>query len=49
MPSFDHPKFVHRIARIEDLIHAETSKDDVEKSKPHPDIFAVALQKLGRA
>jgi HAD superfamily hydrolase (TIGR01509 family) len=34
-------------AGIEDLIKAETSADDVEKSKPHPDIFAAALEELG--
>ena len=34
-------------ARIADLIEGETSADDVEKSKPHPDIFAVALKELG--
>jgi HAD superfamily hydrolase (TIGR01509 family) len=37
-----------RIAGIEDLVDAETSADDVEKSKPHPDIFAVALDRLGK-
>jgi len=36
-----------KLARVEDLLAGETSSDDVEKSKPHPDIFAVALQKLG--
>ncbi|MEJ7713488.1 MAG: HAD family hydrolase [Pyrinomonadaceae bacterium] len=36
-----------RIANIEDLIHAETSSDDAEKSKPHPDIFQAALKELG--
>lgn len=36
-----------RIARIEDLIEAETSADDAEKSKPHPDIFEAALKSLG--
>ena len=36
-----------KLARIEDLIEGETSADDVEKSKPHPDIFAVALKELG--
>ena len=36
-----------KLARIEDLIDGETSADDVEKSKPHPDIFAAALKKLG--
>jgi HAD superfamily hydrolase (TIGR01549 family) len=34
------------IAGITDLIKDETSADDVEKSKPHPDIFQVALNKL---
>ena len=43
----DEVKVYKQIARIENLVQAETSKDDVEKSKPHPDIFAVALQKLG--
>lgn len=33
-------------AGIADLIETETSKDDVEKSKPHPDIFDAALSKL---
>ena len=36
-----------RLARIEDLIDGATSSEDVEKSKPHPDIFAVALKELG--
>src|SRR4051812_5558882 len=36
-----------RIASIEDLIDAETSADDAERSKPHPDIFEAALQRLG--
>lgn len=35
-----------RIANIEDLVHIETSSSDVEKSKPHPDIFEVAIQRL---
>jgi HAD superfamily hydrolase (TIGR01509 family) len=29
-----------------DLVHATTSKDDVEHSKPDPDIFAAALKKV---
>lgn len=37
-----------RIANIEDLIEGETSADDAEKSKPHPDIFAAALDQLGK-
>lgn len=36
-----------RLAHIEDLLAGETSADDVEKSKPHPDIFAAALKEVG--
>ena len=36
-----------RIAQIGDLIEGETSSDDAAESKPCPDIFEVALQKLG--
>lgn len=36
-----------KIAGIEDLIEEETSSDDAEHSKPHPDIFAAALKKAG--
>jgi HAD superfamily hydrolase (TIGR01509 family) len=36
-----------KIARIEDLIEADTSSADVKQSKPHPDIFEAALKKLG--
>ena len=35
------------IARVDDLIEAETSADDAEHSKPHPDIFAAARARLG--
>jgi HAD superfamily hydrolase (TIGR01509 family) len=35
-----------RIANIQDLVEEETSSDDAEKSKPHPDIFQAALDKL---
>jgi HAD superfamily hydrolase (TIGR01549 family) len=34
------------IARITELVDEETSSDDAEKSKPHPDIFVAALEKL---
>lgn len=37
-----------KLAKIEDLIHASTSSDDADKSKPHPDIFEAALRKLRR-
>jgi phosphoglycolate phosphatase-like HAD superfamily hydrolase len=37
-----------KAAGIADLsLGAETSKDDAEKSKPHPDIFQAALAQLG--
>jgi HAD superfamily hydrolase (TIGR01509 family) len=36
-----------RIARIDGLIDAETSSDDAEQSKPHPDIFEATMKKLG--
>ena len=36
-----------RILNISDLLEADTSADDAEKSKPHPDIFEAALQRLG--
>jgi phosphoglycolate phosphatase-like HAD superfamily hydrolase len=35
------------IACIEDLVDVATSSDDTEQSKPFPDIFHVALKKLG--
>ena len=31
---------------IEDLIDAQTTADDAERSKPHPDIFAAAMEKF---
>ena len=36
-----------KIAAIEGLVEEEASKDDAEKSKPHPDIFEAALARLG--
>lgn len=36
-----------KLANIADLIDAETNADEVEKTKPHPDIFAVTTEKLG--
>ena len=36
-----------KIASIDDLVDAETSSDDAEKSKPHPDIFEAAIERLG--
>jgi phosphoglycolate phosphatase-like HAD superfamily hydrolase len=38
-----------RVAGIEDLVDVETSADDAEKSKPHPDIFEATVSRLGIA
>lgn len=38
-----------RLADIADLVDVATSADDAERSKPYPDIFAAALQRLGLA
>jgi HAD superfamily hydrolase (TIGR01549 family) len=35
-----------KIAQIADLVEEETSADDADKSKPHPDIFKAALDQL---
>jgi HAD superfamily hydrolase (TIGR01509 family) len=43
----DELKAYKQIAQIDDLIGAETSSDDAEKSKPFPDIFQAALAQLG--
>ncbi len=36
-----------RTANIEDLIDEETSADDTDRAKPHPDIFSAVMKKLG--
>jgi len=36
-----------RLAHIEDLVQEQTSADDAERSKPHPDIYEAALDRLG--
>ncbi len=36
-----------KIAGIADLIDSHTSSDDAARSKPHPDIFFAAMEKLG--
>lgn len=43
----DELKHYEQIANIEDLVQVETSSADAEKSKPHPDIFQAALERLG--
>ena len=42
----DELEIYKKAAGIEDLIRAETSADDADKSKPHPDIFQEALKRL---
>jgi beta-phosphoglucomutase-like phosphatase (HAD superfamily) len=42
----DELQVYKRIAEIEDLLDAETSSQDVEESKPAPDIFQSALKRL---
>jgi HAD superfamily hydrolase (TIGR01549 family) len=42
----DELEVLKRAAHIEDLIDEETSSDDADKSKPHPDIFQAALDRL---
>ncbi|EAU64395.1 conserved hypothetical protein [Stigmatella aurantiaca DW4/3-1] len=44
----DELKHYVALCRIEGLFEEATSKDDADKSKPHPDIFEAALQRLGR-
>ncbi len=36
-----------KLCGLEDLVDAETSSADAEKSKPHGDIFSAALERLG--
>ena len=43
----DDLQILKRIANVEDLVDVETCAQDTERSKPHPDIFTVALEKLG--
>lgn len=42
----DEIEIYKRIANIEDLVEEQTSADDAERSKPHPDIFEAALKRL---
>ncbi len=43
----DELQHYERIAQIEDLVEVETSSADAKHSKPHPDIFEAALDRLG--
>ena len=39
-------EYYKKVADIADLTDAETSSDDAERSKPHPDIFQAAIGRL---
>jgi HAD superfamily hydrolase (TIGR01509 family) len=43
----DELEVYKKIAGIADLVDEQTSSEDAEKSKPHPDIFSAALERLG--
>jgi len=43
----DELNFYKQLASVGDLVDAETSADDVQRSKPHPDVFDVVVEKLG--
>lgn len=43
----DEVAYYQKLLGIEKLVEQDTSSDDAERSKPHPDIFAAAMQKLG--
>lgn len=43
----DEVEEYEKLLQIEDLVEHETSSDDAERSKPHPDIFVAAMKRLG--
>jgi len=43
----DELKAYKKIANITDLVEENTSADDADRAKPHPDIFEATLDKLG--
>jgi HAD superfamily hydrolase (TIGR01549 family) len=43
----DEIEVYKKIANIEGIVDVQTSADDAEKSKPHPDIFDATLERLG--
>ena len=44
----DELKTYKTLAGIDGLVEEETSSDDADRSKPHPDIFEAALERLGK-
>lgn len=43
----DDLEVLKHVARIDDLVDVETSADDADRAKPHPDIFTATVKKLG--
>jgi HAD superfamily hydrolase (TIGR01549 family) len=43
----DEVEHYEKLLQVEELVEHETSSDDAERSKPHPDIFAAAMGRLG--
>jgi phosphoglycolate phosphatase-like HAD superfamily hydrolase len=43
----DELDYYVRLLNIGDLIDTGTTSDDAERSKPHPDVFVAALERLG--
>jgi HAD superfamily hydrolase (TIGR01509 family) len=43
----DEVKIYKDLVNVADLVEEESSADDAARSKPHPDIFAAALSRLG--
>jgi len=37
---------IYKIVGMEELVDEETSADDADRSKPYPDIFQAALERL---
>ena len=42
----DELEHYKEVAQITDLVEEQTSSDDAERSKPHPDIFQAAIKRL---
>lgn len=43
----DEVEQYEKLLQVEELVEHETSSDDAERSKPHPDIFQAAMERLG--
>lgn len=43
----DEVEQYEKLLQVEDIVEHETSADDAERSKPHPDIFQAAMDRLG--